>query len=32
MSEKPETDRDEELILNDETLLETLRNSEDFIN
>jgi len=31
MSDKPETDRDDELILNDETL-ETLRNSEDFIN
>ncbi len=31
MSEKPETDRDEEFILNDDTL-ETLRNTEDFIN
>ena len=31
--EKPETDREEEVILNnDEVVLENMRNSEEFIN
>jgi hypothetical protein len=32
MSDTPETDREEEVILNDEVVLENIRNSEEFIN